>query len=175
MKGTTRKVVSLKPISFKAVLSLSIQPLISGNFTENLMTMYIVQILSLPALVYQIEMNVNDSMQMFHTHNMLERSLELLEKEQNMKIITNSLKGCQTLALLANLIHLFDLESIKSIETATKLGFPSFTVICYCRCPMSNGFSNFVVPFSLFVWSYCLVYPVMLDKKAEHSHSGMIY
>lgn len=100
-------------------------------------------------------MNVNDSMQMFHTHNMLERSLELLEKEQNMKIITNSLKGCQTLALLANLIHLFDLESIKSIETASKLGFPSFTVnFCLAivsMLAMSNGFSNFV-----FFHSVCL-------------------
>lgn len=125
LKGTTRTTVSLKPISFTAVLSLSIRPLISGNFSENLMTMYLVQILSLPAIIYQIEANVSESLQMFHTHSIFERSLRLLEKEQNIRIVTNSLKGCQTLALLANLTHLFHMEPI---ESATSLSFPTFTV-----------------------------------------------
>lgn len=125
LKGTTRTIVSLKPIAFTAVLSLSIRPLISGNFSENLMTMYLVQILSLPALIYQIEANVNDSLQIFHTHTILQRSLKLLEKEQNMRIVTNSLEGCQTLALLANLTHLFHMEPL---ESASSLSFPTFTV-----------------------------------------------
>lgn len=125
LKGTSRTNITLKPISFKAVLSLSIRPLTSGNFTENLMSMFLVHILSTPALIYQIETNVPDSLQIFQTHSILERSLDLLEKEQNMKIITNSMKGTQSLALLANLIHLFHLEPI---ETATKFGFPTFTV-----------------------------------------------
>lgn len=125
MKGTGRTNVTLKPISFKAVLSLSVRPLLSGNFTENLMSMFLVHILSVPALVYQIETNVPDSMQIFQTNTLLERSLELLEKDQNMKIITNSMKGTQSLALLANLIHLFNVEQI---EAATEIGFPTFTV-----------------------------------------------
>lgn len=87
--------------------------------------MFLVHILSTPALIYQIEANVPDSLQLFQTHSILERSLDLLEKEQNMKIITNSMKGTQSLALLANLIHLFHLEPI---ETAAKFGFPTFTV-----------------------------------------------
>lgn len=125
LKGITRTNITLKPISFKAVLSLSIRPLISGNFSENLMSMFLVHILSTPALIYQIEAHVADSLQLFHTHSVLERSLSMLEKEQNMKIITNSMKGTQSLALLANLIHLFHLEPI---ETATDMGFPTFTV-----------------------------------------------
>lgn len=126
LKGTSRTNITLKPISFKAVLSLSIRPLISGNFTENLMSMYLVQILSTPALIYQIEAHVPDSLQSFQTYSILKRSLDLLEQEQNMKIINNSMKGTQSLALLANLIHLFHLEPI---ETATTFGFPLFTVI----------------------------------------------
>lgn len=125
LKGTCRTNVTLKPISFKAVLSLSVRPLISGNFTENLMSMYLVHILSMSALVYQIETCVPESMQLFQQHSILSRSLELLEKEQSMKIITNSMKGTQSLALLANLIHLFHLEPL---ETATTLSFPTFTV-----------------------------------------------
>lgn len=125
LKGTSRTNITLKPISFKAVLSLSIRPLISGNFSENLMSMYLVHILSTPALIYQIETHVPDSLLLFQTHSILKRSLDLLETEQNMKIITNSMKGTQSLALLANLIHLFHLEPI---ETATTFGFPTFTV-----------------------------------------------
>lgn len=87
--------------------------------------MFLVHILSAPALIYQIEANITETLQIFQTHSILERSLDLLEKEQNMKIITNSMKGTQSLALLANLVHLFHLEAI---ETAMKFGFPTFTV-----------------------------------------------
>lgn len=89
------------------------------------MSMFLVQILSTPALIYQIEAHVPDSLQSFQTYSILKRSLDLLEEEQNMKIINNSMKGTQSLALLANLIHLFHLEPI---ETATTFGFPLFTV-----------------------------------------------
>lgn len=92
--------------------------------------MFLVHILSTPALVYQIEAHVPDSLQLFPTHSILRRSLDLLENEQNMKIITNSMKGTQSLALLANLIHLFHLEPI---ETATTFGFPIFTVSCWSK------------------------------------------
>lgn len=87
--------------------------------------MFLVHILSVPALIYQVESNVPDSMQLFLSNNILKYSLDLLEKEQNMKIVINSIKGTQSLALLANLTHLFHVEPI---ESATKLGFPVFTV-----------------------------------------------
>lgn len=87
--------------------------------------MFLVHILSVPALIYQVESNVPDSMQLFLSNNILKYSLDLLEKEQNMKIVINSIKGTQSLALLANLIHLFHVEPI---ESATKLGFPVFMV-----------------------------------------------
>lgn len=125
LKGTGKPTIILKPISFKAVLTLSVRPLVAGNFTENLMSMFLVHILSVPALIYQVESNVPDSMQLFLSNYILKYSLDLLEKEQNMKIVINSMKGTQSLALLANLTHLFHVEPI---ESATKLGFPVFTV-----------------------------------------------
>lgn len=150
------------------------------------MTMYVVHILSLPALVYQIEANVNDSMQMFHTHTILERSLSLLEKEQNMKIVTNSLKACQLLALLANIIHLFHVESL---ESAMQLGFPTFTVGVYSVSILSGRtfVINFILTtfffccwcfpttFSLFAWNWRKVYRIVWDKRPAHFHNGMIY
>jgi ubiquitin-protein ligase E3 B len=55
IKGTCRTVVTLKPIALTAILTLTIRPLISGNFSENLMTMFLVHIFSVPALIYQFE------------------------------------------------------------------------------------------------------------------------
>lgn len=88
--------------------------------------MFLVHILSMPALIYQLESIVPDCIQTLQVHIILERSLDLLGKEQSLKIITNSLKGTQSLALLANLINLFYLEPM---ESAVVLGFPSFTVL----------------------------------------------
>jgi hypothetical protein len=49
----------------------------------------------------------------------------LLNSEQSMKFVKNSLQGSQLLALLANIVHLFHLEN----ETnASELAFPVFTV-----------------------------------------------
>lgn len=89
------------------------------------MTMFLVHILSMPALIYQMETLVPESIQTLQSHAILERTLEILESEQSVKIIINSMKGTQSLALLANIIHLFYLEPM---ELAQQLGFPAFTV-----------------------------------------------
>lgn len=120
-----RTQVILKPVSLKAILTLAIRLLVSGNFTENLMSMFLVQILSMPALVHHLEQYAVDSLQSLQTNQILQRTLTLLETEQSLKIITNSMQGTQSLALLANIVHLFYLESPAN---TTSLGFPSFTV-----------------------------------------------
>lgn len=125
MKGTCRSHVILKPISLTALLTLSTRPLISGNFTENLLSMFLVQILSVPALIYHLEQIGPDSLTALQSNEMLQRTLTLLEQEQSLKIITNSMQGTQSLALLANLVHLFYLEPMAN---TTQLGFPVFTV-----------------------------------------------
>lgn len=106
---------------------MAIRPLVSGNFTENLMSMFLVQILSMPALVYHLEQMAADSLQALQTHQILQRSLVLLETEQSLKIITNSMQGTQSLALLANIVHLFYLEPAAN---TVDLGFPAFTFVC---------------------------------------------
>ncbi|XP_037044995.1 ubiquitin-protein ligase E3B [Bradysia coprophila] len=127
VKGTCRTHVILKPISLKAIVTLSTRPLISGNFSENLLSMFVVQILSMPALIYFLEQNANDSLQSLQSHDILQRTLQLLIQDDSMKIITNSMQGTQSLALLANIVQLFYLEPMKN---ALESGYPSFTTIC---------------------------------------------
>lgn len=125
LRGICRTSVALKPISLKAIISLSVRPLISGNFSDNLTTMFLMHILSTPALLHHVESLAPDCLQLLQAHNVLEHSLQILEDEKSMKIITNRIKGTQSLALLANLAHLFHLEPL---ESATNLGFPTFSV-----------------------------------------------
>lgn len=89
------------------------------------MTMFLIHILSTPAMIYHIELLTPDCLQTLQSHSIFERSLRVLESEQSMKIINNSMKGTHSLALLANIVHLFHLEPI---ESAINLGFPTFTV-----------------------------------------------
>lgn len=112
------------------------------------MTMFLVHILSVPAIIYQMETLVGECIQTLQSHTILQRTLEILETEQSMKIIINSMKGTQSLALLANVIHLFYLEPV---ELAQELGFPKFTVgfpIYFGVC-VSGGDDGVNVPFTL--------------------------
>lgn len=87
--------------------------------------MFLVQILSVPALVHHLDEIAGDSVQTLQTNEMLQRTLTLLDDDQSMKIITNSMQGTQSLALLANIIHLFYLEPVNN---TVDLAFPVFTV-----------------------------------------------
>lgn len=60
MKGTCRSVVTLKPISISAIMTLASRPLIYGSFTPNLLSQFVCQIMSVPALVFQLESLASD-------------------------------------------------------------------------------------------------------------------
>lgn len=125
LKGICRNNISLKPITLTAILTLATRPLVSGGFTDNLMTMFLVNIMTVPALVHQIDALTPDFVPKLVEMELLGKSVQLLNDPAGMRVITNSGQGTQILALLANLIHLFNLESV---AVATKMGFPDFTV-----------------------------------------------
>ncbi|KOB78285.1 Ubiquitin-protein ligase E3B [Operophtera brumata] len=72
----TLKKVFLKNISLTAIVTLSLRPLVSAQFSEKLLTMYIIQILSVPAL----------SITVFRSHSMFDKCVEFLSTDQNMRI-----------------------------------------------------------------------------------------
>lgn len=53
-RGLGRTKVALKHISLSAIVTLSLRPLISSNYSEKLMTMFLIHILSVPALIYHL-------------------------------------------------------------------------------------------------------------------------
>ncbi|KAH9635355.1 hypothetical protein HF086_017921 [Spodoptera exigua] len=56
LRGLCREKVYLKNISLTAIVTLSLRPLVSAQFSEKLLTMYIIQILSVPTLVYHMQL-----------------------------------------------------------------------------------------------------------------------
>lgn len=104
--------VTLKPISLNAVITLAIRPLISANFSENLLSQFICQILSIPAVIFQIEHYCPDMLKNLQSRELFEKSINLIYEKDNFKFITGCLQGAKLLALTANLIHMLNIEPL---------------------------------------------------------------
>jgi len=55
LRGLGRAKITLKHVSVSAILTLALRPLVSAGFSEKLMTMFLIHILSVPALVLHIQ------------------------------------------------------------------------------------------------------------------------
>lgn len=55
LRGLCREKVALKNIALTAIVTLALRPLVSAQFSEKLLTMYIIQILSVPTLVFHMQ------------------------------------------------------------------------------------------------------------------------
>lgn len=124
-KGICRNNVCLKPVSLVAILSLATRPLVSGGFTENILALFILHILTVPALVHQIETLTPDYLTKLTEMELLSKSIQLLSTEEAMSNLIQNVQGTQILALIANVVHLFNAEPC---QKAIDLGFPNFTV-----------------------------------------------
>lgn len=47
--------IVFKQVSLSAILTLSLRPLVAANFSDKLMTMFLIHILSVPALIKHLE------------------------------------------------------------------------------------------------------------------------
>ncbi|CAH0555010.1 unnamed protein product [Brassicogethes aeneus] len=126
LKGLCRNRVPFTHAALAAVLSLSLRPLIAANFSDKLMSMYLIHILSTPALIkYCCQLSEESVLQM-KSNRIFGRSLELLSSQQSMRIVFNTLEGNYALCLLANILQLAMFEKDTSLRD---LSFPAFTVV----------------------------------------------
>lgn len=106
----TRGLARSKPVfsstALTAIVTIALRPLLAANFSDNLMTMFLLHILSVPAVVYHITIHTQECMNTLITHRIFKRCLDLLTNEQSTRIVFNSLEGNYALCLLANLVHL---------------------------------------------------------------------
>lgn len=110
MKGLMRTKPNLKKSALTAIITLSLRPVIAAKFNESLMNMFLLHILSIPALIYHLNSIANDSLTVLSNESILKRSVEILCLDQNSRILFNALEGNYALCLLANIIHLAYIE-----------------------------------------------------------------
>lgn len=124
IRGTcNRAVVSLSNVSLTALVTLTVRILSSGGFTETLLIMFITQILTVPAVIFHIA-NLDTTATILQQNQLLTKCINVLQADESFRFVSNSLKSSQTLALLANLVHLMFMEDV---SVASETGFPAFT------------------------------------------------
>lgn len=126
LRGLGKAKIPSKHVAISAVLTLALRPLVSAGFSEKLMTMFLIHILSVPALILHIQGLTPECTSVLVGHSVFTKSLELLSSEQNMRIVFNALEGNYALCLLANLIQL---AYVQREDALKDVAFPAFTFV----------------------------------------------
>ncbi|EEC03345.1 ubiquitin-transferase, putative [Ixodes scapularis] len=142
LRGLARARPALKRAPLMAATNLALRPMISGQFSEDLMNLFLLHILSVPALVHHLLNIAPESVAVFNSHGVFRRSLDILTVEQNMRILFNALEGNYALCLLANLVHLAYLN-IEVTAPAELFDVPAFFFLLEsCQKYVVNKRSN---------------------------------
>ena len=54
MRGLARSKPAFKPTMLSAIVTISLRPLLAANFSDNLLTVFILHVLSVPALIHHV-------------------------------------------------------------------------------------------------------------------------
>lgn len=122
LNGLASTRVQLKKTSLSAVLNLALRPVISANFSDKLVSIFVLHILSVPGLVVQLEKLSPDSLVLMEKHAVVAKVVTLLSQEQQLRILFNSLEGSYALCLTANLVHLISRMSEEEFDKLDLLG-----------------------------------------------------
>ncbi len=99
----------LKKTTVAAVVTLTIRPVASAEYSDKLVSIYLINIMCVPGLITHLSNLSSESLALLQKHEILQHSVKLLASEQQLKIHFNSLEGSYALCLTANLIHLISL------------------------------------------------------------------
>ncbi|XP_041348845.1 ubiquitin-protein ligase E3B-like [Gigantopelta aegis] len=141
-KGLARSkpVFSRAPLS--AIVTIALRPLIAANFSDNLLTVFLLHILSVPAIIHHVASTAQECLSTLITHRIFKRCLDLMTNEQSTRIIFNSLEGNYALCLMANLIQLgfFELEGL--VENTQDFMFVMIRLLDSCKLYVQNKKSS---------------------------------
>lgn len=130
IKGLIRTKPTLKKLSLTAIVTLSVKP-ISGKQQQNSnqnMFHFIVNILSVPALMLHLNNLAPDTVQVLSREQILLKVINFMSNEENAQSICLRLDGNYTLSLLANLVHM----AYTSLQTIMLM--PDFTINFVVGC-----------------------------------------
>lgn len=125
LKGTAREELSVKSVTLVAIITLCLRPLIDGDYSRNLLSQFLSEILSVPALIYHLHQSVPQCIEQFSTMRLLSRALKISEDFQWFEEFAASMSGTKTLAYLGNIVNMFNIDNQAE---AKQLAFPLLTV-----------------------------------------------
>ena len=117
----------MKPVSLIAVMTLCTRPLLDGDFSRNIMAQFLIEILSVPALVYHLSTTAPQCIEQMSSMWILKRALGISEDPEWFTDYGKNMPGTKSLALLGNIINLFNIENLNE---AKLLAYPLLTVSC---------------------------------------------
>nr|XP_022345739.1 ubiquitin-protein ligase E3B-like [Crassostrea virginica] len=141
-QGLSRTKILFNSSTLSAIVSISLRPLIAANFSENLMTVFVLHIMSVPALLHHVSVNSGECLNLLITHRIFKRALDLLTNEQSTRIIFNSLEGSYALCLLANLVNLGMAELEGLVENTQSFMSVVIRLLESCKKYVMNKKSN---------------------------------
>ena len=110
LRGLSSSRILLKKTSVTAAVTVTLRPVISADYSDKLVSAFLLNILSLPGLVHHLSVMAPESI-IIQKHDLLGRAVTLLLSDQQLKIHFNALEGSYALCLTANLIHIVSLLS----------------------------------------------------------------
>ncbi len=116
LRGICGQRVLIKKTSLSAVMTLAMRPVVSADFSVKLVSIFLLNVLSVPGLIAHLGEMSPDSLALLQRHETLARCVALLSNEQQMKIHFNALEGSYALCLTANLVHLVSLQTKEEFD-----------------------------------------------------------
>jgi len=113
LTGLASSKVSLSRTTLSAVMTLALRPVVYASYSDQMVSLYLLHILSIPGLVQHVATMCPDSLPTEQGEekelSLLVATVKLLSQDQQLKIHFNALEGSYALCLTANLVHLVSL------------------------------------------------------------------
>ena len=106
LRGLCASRIQLKKTALSAIMTLALRPVIAANFSNKLMSLFLLNIMSVPGLLIHLKTVASDSLNLLQKNEILEKSIAVLSREQELKIHFNALEGSYSLCLTGNLVQL---------------------------------------------------------------------
>lgn len=142
IRGICKTRPCFKPTTLTAIVTVAFRPLIAADLSDNLLTVFLLNILSVPALIHCIRTMSPDCLIQMMTHRVFKKSLVLLSNNQITKIIFNTLEGNYALCLMANLIQLGNSEMEGLVESTGQFMSVVSQLLGYCQQYVQSKRSN---------------------------------
>lgn len=140
--GLARSRPSLSKGTLTAIFTLALRPVIAAHFSDNLLRSFLLHIMSVPAVVYHLNVLTPECMATTQTHDLLRKFILFLSREEQCLDICVCLEGSHTLCLLGNLIYLGYLNEKVLEEEANHFVKDLTDMLSYCQRYVSQKKSN---------------------------------